>query len=114
MIQPLIDLLSRFPIAVLLSLSIIGVISGDYFAKSWSVNRQPLFFILGMIGYLASGLFYTPTLLKKGLVITSVIWSVVSTIGFILIGVLIFKEELSPLQIAGVALGSVALVLFAF
>jgi len=98
------------PVALMLVLSATSVVLGDLFAKVWSINQRGLFFGIAIVGYFLSGLFYIPTLLKKGLVITSVMWSLLSIVGFLLIGLLLFKESLTPLQIVGVLLGIVALI----
>jgi len=106
-----IDIFSRFPVWVLLGLSAASVILGDYFSKSWSLDQRPVFYWLGLAGYLLSGVFFIPTLLREGLVLASVIWLIVSTAGFIVIGVVLFKEALSPLQIVGVALATISLII---
>jgi len=109
-----IDFFNRIPVGVLLALSAASVIAGDYFSKFWSVNQRPIFYALGLAGYLLSGIFYIPTLLREGLIITSIVWVVASTAGFLIIGVAIFKESLSPLQIVGVVLGTAALVILSW
>lgn len=82
--------------------------------KLWSVNHKNSFFLLAIFGYLWSGFFYLPALLKKGLVISSVIWSVVYIIGFLVIGLLIFKEPLNVRQIIGIVFGVAAVLLLSF
>ncbi|OGY66674.1 MAG: hypothetical protein A3A04_01565 [Candidatus Harrisonbacteria bacterium RIFCSPLOWO2_01_FULL_40_28] len=104
----------KLSINTLLILSSFSVILGDLFAKYWSENTRPLFFGIAILGYLFSGLFYIPTLLREGLVITSTIWTLISNIGFVVIGLLIFKESLNTLQIIGVTLGFISLIILAF
>jgi multidrug transporter EmrE-like cation transporter len=91
-----------------------ATIAGDLFAKYWSLNRRPLFLGLALLGYFIGSFFYIPSLLKEGLVVTSIIWTLVATLGFILIGLIVFKEQLSFWQGVGVALGALALIVFAF
>jgi multidrug transporter EmrE-like cation transporter len=86
---------------------------GDTFAKYWSLNPRWSIFIGAMLGYLASGFFYIPSLLREGLVITSVIWSLISIIGFLFVGLVLFKEHLTPVQWIAVALGIVSLLILA-
>jgi len=62
-------------------------------------------------GLAFSGFFFIPTLLREGLVVTSVIWSILSIIGFLAVGILIFKETLTILQIVGVIFGILALII---
>lgn len=110
----MINFLFGLPVPLLLTLAVTGVVAGDFFAKYWSVHRQPHLFLLALLGYLASGLFYTPTLLKKGLVVTSITWTVASLIGFLIIGIVIFGEHLSAWQVVGVAFGVMSLLILAF
>lgn len=102
---------SQFPVWLLISLSASGVILGDLSGKYWSTNQQPVFFLLAVLGYALSTFFYLPVLLREGLVITSLLWSLLSIVGFVFIGLVIFKETLTPLQIFGVVLGVIALVI---
>ena len=109
-----IELFQKIPVSVLLLLSAASVISGDYFAKFWSTNRKPLFLAIALVSYLFSGVFYIPTLLRQGLVTTSVIWSILGIVGFVFIGLVIFKETLTGTQILGVVVGSIALVILSY
>src|SRR3989344_4468711 len=101
--------LSKVPVAMLLILSALSVIIGDFFAKYWSTKEKTLFLVIALLGYLFSGVFYIPVLKREGLVISSMIWVLLSTIGFIVIGTVLFKEPLTPMQIGGIAAGTVAL-----
>jgi len=57
-----------------------------------------------------SAFFYIPSLLKEGLIVTSIFWDLLSVIGFLIIGLVIFKESLNPWQAVGAALGVIAIV----
>lgn len=107
----MLSIVQKVPVLVLLIFSACGVVVGDFFAKYWSIHQRTAFFVLALIGYLISSLFYIPTLLREGLVVTSVIWSLLSIMGFLFIGLAVFKEQLTLSQIVGVALGVVALVI---
>lgn len=102
---------SKLPILVLLLLSAASVVAGDYFAKRWSLDRGSMLYLLAVLGYFGSSFFYLPTLLRGGLVVTSIIWSVLSIAGFLLIGFFVFHEKVNALQIAGIVLGIVSVVL---
>lgn len=103
--------MQKIPVFILLLLSGLSVVTGDYFAKYWSINQKTIFYILAILGYLGSSIFYIPTLLREGLVVTSVIWSLISIIGFLFVGLVIFKEVLTIWQIIGVSVGIIALVI---
>jgi multidrug transporter EmrE-like cation transporter len=95
-------------------LSGLCVVLGDIFGKIWSENLNKNFFLLSILFYGLSSVFYMPALLKEGLTITSVIWSLISILGFLIVGILIFHEKLTPVQIIAVVLGMISLVLFSF
>lgn len=105
------SLIQGIPTGIFLLLSASSVILGDYFAKTWSVGRDPKCIVFALAGYLFSGIFYIPTLLKSGLVLTSTIWSIAEIGGFLVIGLLLFNESLTVTQAFGVGLGVVSLVI---
>ncbi len=105
------EILPGLPMYVLIALSACGVIFGDYSAKTWSIGREPLWLIFAFLGYFFSAFFYIPSLLKEGLVVTSLLWDLLSIIGFLFIGIVIFRETLSTLQVVGAVLGTIALVM---
>lgn len=106
-----IEFLKSLPTSVLISLSILGVVLGDIFGKEWSLTNNHWYLFAAVVGSLLSGLFYYPILFKQGLVTSSIIWTVLSIVAFILIGFLMYHEVLTPLQIAGCVLGVVAIIL---
>ena len=109
--QTYLELMGKIPVLALLLISGTGVIAGDVFAKYWSLHQRWPFFVATIICYWASSLFYIPTLLREGLVITSIIWSLITLIGFLFVGLIIFRESLTFHQGIGVALGVVSLVI---
>jgi len=110
--QIFLNLASKIPVLVLLCLGVAMVLIGDVFAKLWSIHPdKSLFFWFTVVAYGLSSFFYIPTLLREGLVITSILWSLLGFIGFLFIGLVVFRESLTHLQIAGVAIGLVSLVL---
>lgn len=107
----MLDLLKQLPVGVALSLAATVTVAGDYFGKLWSIEQKPWIFCLAILLYASSGILYIPTLLKEGLIITSLIWTILTITGFLAVGVLIFHEQLTPVQWAGVAFGVLAIVL---
>lgn len=105
-----IELMAKLPLWSLLILSGTSVALGDFFAKSWSVERRSWLILAMVLGYFFSGFFYLPTLLKGGLIVTSMIWSLLSTLALVAIGLFIFHESLTSLQIVGLILGTVAIM----
>ncbi len=105
------EILPKLSVPALIFLSACGVILGDYSAKMWSIQPKALWLALAFLGYTMSAFFYIPSLLKEGLVVTSILWDLLSVVGFLVIGLVIFKESLSPWQTAGATLGVVALIM---
>lgn len=110
-ISAYLSLLGKVPVIGLILLASASVIIGDYAAKAWSTNHKGIFLLIAFAGYFFSGFFYIPTLLREGLIVTSVIWGLLSTIGFIVIGLLIFRETLSLTQIIAVVLGIISILI---
>jgi multidrug transporter EmrE-like cation transporter len=113
MIESWIKLLERIPTLFLLVIAAVAVIFGDYMAKCWSVERKGSLFALAITGYILTGLFFIPTLTRNSLSVNAVIWVLLDTMGFLFIGLVIFKEQLNFWQGVAVLLGTAALVLFA-
>ena len=90
-----IELMGKIPVLALLLISGTGVIVGDVFAKYWSLNQRWPLLVAAFIGYFTASFFYIPTLLREGLVITSVIWSLIGFIGFLFVGLVLFKESIN-------------------
>jgi multidrug transporter EmrE-like cation transporter len=103
--------MGKIPVIILLILSSISVTTGDFFAKYWSLKSRPIFYVLAIIGYIGSAVFYIPTVKRQGLVVTSLVWALLSTLGLLAIGLLYFKETLTPLQKVGVVLATIALLI---
>ncbi len=46
------DVLNKLPGIVLIIIAASCVITGDYFAKSWSVTHRQIFYVLALVAYL--------------------------------------------------------------
>ena len=104
-------MINKIPVIVLLLLSGSAVVLGDVFAKYWSINQRSFLFFLAVASYMTSSILYLPTLLREGLIITSIIWSLFAIIGFLFVGLVVFKETLNSTQIVGVVLGVISLII---
>lgn len=110
--QTFLSLASKIPVLVLLGIGVAFVVAGDVFAKLWSFHPdKSLLFWITVVAYGLSSFFYIPTLLREGLVITSILWSLLGFVGFLVVGLIFFKEHLTLIQTIGVGLGIVSLVI---
>jgi len=73
LINAYLSVLGRIPVIGLILAASASVIMGDFAAKAWSVNHKESYLFLAFAGNFLSGFFYIPTLLREGLIVTSVI-----------------------------------------
>ena len=83
----------------------------DVLAKQFGVTGKLIFGVLAILGYVLANIAWLISLrngaeLSKG----SVIFSALSGIGAILIGLLMYHEKANPYQLIGLALGVAAIV----
>lgn len=101
---------------VLLAASGVFAIIADTIAKLWSLNsdgpRGRLLWLCAIAFYQLASVAYVGTLKADGLVKTSLVWSVFTTFGFLLVGMVGFRASLTATQAVGVAFGSVSLACF--
>lgn len=69
--QALLVLLAKLPVWTLLLLSSVSVVTGDFFAKYWSLQLKNVYVFGALTGYVLSGFFFLPILRSKGLVLLS-------------------------------------------
>ena len=82
----------------------------DILAKQFSLNGRILFAVLALLGFLAANTAWLISLrtgaeLGKG----AVLFSVLSGIGAVMIGILVYHEKTTPWQLIGLALGIAAI-----
>jgi multidrug transporter EmrE-like cation transporter len=99
------------PTIVYFIVSVVFVTLGDYLGKEWSISKSSWLLVLAVGCSTLSGLFYFPLLLKEKLVVTSMLWTFLSIAGFLLVGLVIFKETLTSIQSIGLVMGAISIVL---
>ena len=101
----------KIPLILLFAVSAISVGAGDYLAKKWSLEPGWSSFVGALVFYFFSSFFYLQTVARKGLVVSCVIWSIASIFAFMFVGLALFHETLSGIQLIGVILGTISLLL---
>lgn len=95
-----------------LTLSALFFAGGEFFSKKFALNPRAIFVAYILLMYIIGTLAWLPAILQKNqLSIVGAIWSVLSLLATVLIGVLIFGERLSTIGILGVIAAFVAIVL---
>lgn len=85
---------------------------GEFLSKKFALNPGWTLFLAFIIVDIISASAWIPAIFQKSqLSITGVIWSVVSLIATVLIGILIFSEKLTIIQTIGLATGLVSIIL---
>ncbi len=93
-----------------LLLLVVFELAADVLAKQFAVSGKYVFAVLSIVGFIAANTAWLVSLrtgaeLSKG----AVLFSVLSGIGAVLIGVLVYHEKTTPYQIIGLVLGIAAI-----
>lgn len=100
-------------VLVTISFSVVGVL-GDYFLKLASAREQPLrtgWFYLGFALYASTALGWVFVMRHLKLATISVLYSISIVLLLTAIGVVLFRESLNYLEVAGIVLAVASLVL---
>jgi len=100
-------------VAIWFTLILITEAIAFYYVKYVSLHQdQSQYLIISVVMYIATILcFYKVLALGQGLTIISILWSIASVLYSIFIGVFLFSESITHLQLIGTCLGIVAIIL---
>ncbi|MFA6918315.1 MAG: EamA family transporter [Candidatus Gracilibacteria bacterium] len=96
-----------FHIVLITIMDLTGILS----AKYWSINKNPIFLMLTVLCFGCAGFVFARSLRYEGMAIMNIIWMALSIIFVTIAGYFIFKEEIAPIQIAGMVVITIGLVL---
>jgi len=97
-----------FPLSLLIFFELVA----DYFAKEYSLKGGWIFWVLAILGYVIANIFWLSAIRNgSGLARGAILFSVGSAVVAVALGVLLFKEHVSPIQVVGCLLGIISLVL---
>ncbi len=83
----------------------------DILAKNWSMKGGWLLAVLALLGYLLGNAFWLFALKNgSGLARGAIVFSLASAILALLLGLFLFKEEVTPMQMLGMVMGLMALL----
>lgn len=94
------------PYIIWLILSALFFATGEFFSKKFGL--EPSWYLFGciMMSYIIGTIMWLPAIISNNqLSIVGAIWSVLSLMATVLIGVVLFNEHLSTLAIFGIVLG---------
>ena len=106
------NLINVIPAMVWLIISAIFFAFGEFLSKKFAMAPSLYYVVLIVAIYACGTLAWLPAILQKNqLSIIGSIWSVMGLLATVLIGVLIFKEKLNAVGIAGIIFALVAIFL---
>jgi multidrug transporter EmrE-like cation transporter len=83
--------------------------------KKWSTNKNDMYLVLGIIGYMMVGLLFSYILtIEKEIIIVNTLWQIANILLVSAIGFFVFKESLTPMQTVGVTLAILSVFLLSF
>jgi len=93
-----------------LFISFLCITIGDIFAKNWVLTNSSLCYIYTLISYFCGSMAYLPVMKAKGLIISTLLW----TLGTIIVGItvgLVFGEIITKIKMLGILLGIISILL---
>ena len=95
-----------------LAISAVFFAAGEFLSKEFALSPKLLYIVLILIIYSLGVLAWLPAILQKNsLSVVGTMWSVLSLLTTILLGVLFFKEKLSILGVIGIIMAVLAITL---
>lgn len=83
--------------------------------KKWSTDKNDMYLVLGIIGYMMVGLLFSYILtIEKEIIIVNTLWQIANILLVSAIGFFVFKESLTPIQAVGVTLAILSMFLLSF
>ena len=86
-------------------------IFADFLFKKWVIGSNKWFLIIGICAYLISTIFWAFSLRYESLSKAISIFTILSLIVVVLMGVYVFNEHLSITNVIGIVLGIVSIIL---
>jgi len=95
-----------------LTLLILFELVADIFAKEWSLHGNWIRWTGAILGYIIANIFWLFALKGgSGLAKGAAIFSIASAIIAVLLGVILYKESLTTIQLIGIGIGIISLIL---
>lgn len=105
-------MIKGIPYIIWLLISALFFAVGEFLSKKFALNPKAVYVVFILVFYSLGVLTWLPAILQKNqLSIVGTIWSVLSLLTTILIGVLIFKEKLDATSFLGIILAFGAIIL---
>jgi spermidine export protein MdtJ len=101
----------KFIFFVLIGLAVALEIVGDILFKKWSIENKNYLLIIGLTVYIVGTAFWALSLKYEYLSKAISVFTVLNLVVLSLVGILYFKEDISLINKAGIALGILSIIL---
>ena len=102
---------SRLIFLILLFIAVALEIFSDILFKKWALGSKNSLFIIGLIIYMIGTVFWAVSLKYEFLSKAISVFAVLNLIVLVLVGVVLFKEDLSFINKIGIGLGVLSVIL---
>lgn len=96
---------------ILIIFAVMFEVIADIIFKYWSINAKGLFLFIGVILYSIGTVIWAYSLKYEYLSKAITIFTIINLIAVVLVGLLIFKEDISMINKIGLILGIVSVIL---
>lgn len=108
-------ILLMIPYVIWLIISALFFAGGEFLSKKFALNPSTQYVLLIVVMYTLGTLAWLPAILQKNqLSIVGAIWSVMSLLATVLIGIIIFHEHLSIVGVLGIIFAIIAILLLSY
>ena len=99
-------------LALLFTLIVVLEVLALYAIKEYSISHRPIFIPLFITCYALIPILLVLILREKQNISTvNIIWNIITTICGLILGLILYREEITPIQFFGICLGTLGLVL---
>ena len=101
----------KFIFMILIVLAVALEVVADVLFKKWSLNHRQVLFGVGLSIYFLGTIFWAYSLKYNYLSKAISVFTILNLVILVLVGVLVFKENLSLINKVGIALGIISIIL---
>jgi len=95
----------------LIAIAVILEVIGDILFKKWSLENKNILLIIGLIIYFIGTIFWAISLKYESLSKAISVFTILNLIIIVLVGIILFKENLSLINKIGIGLGILSVIL---
>jgi multidrug transporter EmrE-like cation transporter len=95
----------------LIALAVALEVVGDIFFKKWSIDNKNILLYVGLLIYFVGTIFWAISLKYEPMSKAISVFTILNLVIIVFVGVIYFKENLSPINKVGIVLGILSIIL---